>query len=120
MRNMSFRLTTDQIAEQTKTVTRRFGWPNLKAGDLLQPIVKGQGLKKGEKVQRIGPPIRILSATTVALDTIDAADCILEGFPHLHPDAFILMLVYESGCREDAPVNRIEFEYTDKPGKATS
>jgi len=40
MRNMSFALTTNQVLEQTKSVTRRFGWKFLKAGDLVQPVLK--------------------------------------------------------------------------------
>ena len=57
MRNMSFMLTTEQIKNRTKTVTRRLGWRNAKPGDVVQPIVKGQGLQKGETVQKIGGPI---------------------------------------------------------------
>ena len=48
-RNMSFAMTTEQVRNQTKTVTRRQGWRFLNAGDILQPVVKGMGLKKGEK-----------------------------------------------------------------------
>ena len=47
---MSFALTTEQVRNRTKTVTRRLGWATAKAGDIVQPIVKGQGLKKGERV----------------------------------------------------------------------
>jgi len=50
MRNMSFFLTTDQIRNKTKTVTRRDGWLFLKPGDIVQACVKCQGLKKGEKI----------------------------------------------------------------------
>lgn len=52
MRNISFALTTEQIRNQTKTVTRRVGWANLKPGTLLQPIEKGQGLKKGDRARK--------------------------------------------------------------------
>jgi len=45
MRNMSFAMTTNQILAQTKTVTRRFGWWNLKTGDVVQPVKKTMGLK---------------------------------------------------------------------------
>jgi len=50
VRNMSFAMTTKQVRNQTKTVTRRFGWWFLKAGDIVQPVEKAMGLKKGEKI----------------------------------------------------------------------
>lgn len=58
---MSFALTSTQINDRTKTVTRRLGWSRLRPGTLLQPVVKAQGLKKGEKVQKVGGPIRVVS-----------------------------------------------------------
>ena len=57
MRNISFAKTTEQVRLQRKTVTRRVGWLFLKHGDLLQPIVKGQGIQKGGTVEKIGAPI---------------------------------------------------------------
>jgi hypothetical protein len=57
MRRMSFSLTTDQVLAQTKTVTRRFGWDSLKPGDIIQPIRKGMGLKRGQKQELLGCPI---------------------------------------------------------------
>lgn len=53
MRNMSFSLTTPQMRDRTKTLTRRLGWYSLKPGDRVQAVVKGMGLKKGEKVERL-------------------------------------------------------------------
>lgn len=35
MRNMSFALTTKQIINRTKTITRRFGWWFLRPGDKI-------------------------------------------------------------------------------------
>jgi hypothetical protein len=61
MRRISFALTTIQVQNQTKTVTRRLGWDKLKPGDRLQPIYKGMGLKKGEQQQLLNGPIEILS-----------------------------------------------------------
>jgi hypothetical protein len=51
-RNMSFMLTTEQVRNQTKDVTRRLKWLFLKSGDILNAVVKGIGLKKGETVKR--------------------------------------------------------------------
>jgi len=51
MRNMSFAMTTDAVIARTKTVTRRTGWKFLKRGDLIRPMRKTMGLKKGEKIE---------------------------------------------------------------------
>jgi hypothetical protein len=58
---MSFALTTEQVRNRTKTVTRRVGWRFAKVGDVVQPVVKAQGLKKGEHPQPIGGPIRFVA-----------------------------------------------------------
>lgn len=52
-RNMSFSMTTEQIRNRTKTVTRRLGWEFLKPGDVVNAVVKAMGLKPGEKVERL-------------------------------------------------------------------
>ena len=64
---MSFALTTEQIFNRTKTVTRRVGWTFLKPGDLLCAVRKGQGLKKGEKVERLAT-LRVVSVRRESLD----------------------------------------------------
>jgi len=114
VRNMSFAMTTEQVRNQSKTVTRRFGWWFLKPGDVVQPVVKGMGLKKGEKVEKIGPPIRIVSTRTEALRDMTDEDCVREGFPEMDRVAFINVLCLH--YRTVGPctyVNRIEFEYLD-------
>ncbi len=55
MRNMSFMLTTQQMQDRTKDVTRRVGWWFLKPGDVIMAVEKGMGLKKGEKIKRMYP-----------------------------------------------------------------
>ena len=140
---MSFALTTEQVRQQTKTVTRRIGWERLKPGTLLQPIVKGQGLKKGERVEKIGGPIRVISVRQELLMrmTTDVdygfAETTREGFPVGHdkhwPSLFIEMFCnshrvivslpnpvwHQRGetrsVRPDDTVTRIEFEYTQAP-----
>ena len=119
MRNMSFAMTTDQVRNQTKTVTRRFGWWFLAPGDVVQPVVKGMGLKKGEKIKKIGPPIRIVSTRREMVCQVTDAECEREGFPGLSRKAFGHLLT--DGWRKAGPcddVNRIEFEYLDN-GKVT-
>ena len=110
MRNMSFFLTTEQIRDKTKTVTRRFGWWNLKMGTIINACVKCQGLKKGEKIEKICR-IRILNTRREPLDEITKDECIKEGFPDYEPDDFIKMIVNHYKCKPYNIINRIEFEY---------
>ena len=51
--NISFSMTTRQVRERTKTVTRRLGWDRLQPGQRLQACVKCMGLKKGQKPEVI-------------------------------------------------------------------
>jgi hypothetical protein len=110
---MSFSATTEQVRNRTKTVTRRQGWLFLNRGDIVQPVVKAQGLKKGERVVKIGGPIRIKSNRRVGLDRITKRDCIKEGFPNHSPREFVRMYCRLNGCTEWGNVSRIEFEYVD-------
>ena len=110
-RNMSFAMTTEQVASQTKTVTRRCGWWFLRPGDVLQPVEKAMGLRKGEKIAKIGGLIRVVSVRKEHLNEIDDADCVMEGFPDFTPEEFVNMFCFHYGCQRDKEVNRIEFEY---------
>jgi len=119
-RNISFALTTDQIRNRTKTVTRRLGWKNLKRGDILNACVKCMGLKPGEKIERLGQ-IRVVDVRQEPLVAI-MQDCEYgkseaekEGFPDLDGKQFAEMF-----CDHMRPVNgcvtevtRIEFEYVE-------
>lgn len=118
MRNMSFALTTEQIRNQTKTVTRRTGWAFLKPGDLVQPVVKGQGIRKGERVEKIGNPIRVVNVSREWMSDFrgrsDAVmECVREGLPLLSPSAFYVMFRkhHADPSADDLLVTRIEFEY---------
>lgn len=113
MRNISFALTTQQILDHTKTVTRRLGWKTLKPGTLLQPVVKSQGLKKGEKVTMIGGPIRVVSVRLELLYHITPADVVKEGFakPNWLTKDFIALFCQHNRCTPDTEVTRIEFSY---------
>jgi hypothetical protein len=108
---MSFFLTTDQVRNRTKTVTRRLGWKKAKPGDVVQPVVKGQGLKKGEHPEKIGGPIRFVKVTRERLIDMSDADCPLEGFPQMTAQLFVRMFVKHNGCDVLDEVTRIEFEY---------
>ena len=113
-RNMSFMLTTRQFKDKSKTVTRRVGWWFLKPGDIVMGCEKCQGLKKGEKVNRLGL-IRIVSTRKEPLEAIMAnpVDVIREGFPEwrLTPGRFVEMFCKHNKCNSGKVVNRIEFEY---------
>lgn len=117
MRKMSFALTTEQILERSKLVTRRFGWWKLKTGDRVLPVEKSMGLKKGEKVKPLLPDgvhLIIVSTRTEPLNAITQEECILEGFPDLSPSEFVDMLVKKYKCEPTKPVNRILFAYSDE------
>ena len=109
-RNMSFMLTTKQIENKTKTVTRRLGWWFLKPGDILNACERCQGLKKGQKINKLCQ-IQVISTRTEHLNMITLDDCKKEGFPHLTPWEFVRMFKGEMDCKGYPEVNRIEFEY---------
>ena len=114
MKNISFALTTAQVRARQKTVTRRLGWLKAKPGDLLQPVVKGMGLKKGQTVERIGGPIRLVAVRRELLRAIDSDDVVREGFPSMTPDEFVAMFCDHNGCTPDTEIARIEFEYVER------
>jgi hypothetical protein len=118
---MSFSMTTEAVRNRTKTVTRRVGWSFLKPGDVLCAVEKGMGLKKGEKVVRLGL-IRVVSVThedILAVKHYSQYEMIREGFPEMSPSDFYLMFLKANGWWRSHllthPVNRIEFEYIDDP-----
>jgi hypothetical protein len=114
MRLMSFAATTQQILDRSKTVTRRKGWQSLTPGTVLQPIVKGQGLKKGETVEKIGGPIRVVSVSRQRLSDITPQDVYREGFPQLRAREFVQMFKKMNGGLQGQFVTRIAFEYVDE------
>ena len=111
-RNMSFAMTTNQMVNREKTVTRRFGWWFLKPGDVVNAVEKAMGLKKGESVKRICQ-IRVVDVRQEPLNAITKDDCRREGFPHFEPNDFISMLTRAYRCDPAKQVNRIEFEFVD-------
>lgn len=111
-RNMSFSMTTDQIKDRSKTVTRRFGWHFLEPGDEICAVEKAMGLRKGEKINRLAM-IRIKSTRFEPLNEITQSDVIAEGFPYLSPEEFVQMLADHYKIPPHVTVNRIEFEYLE-------
>lgn len=112
MRHLSCAHTVDQILAGTKGVTRRYGWLNVKVGEQLQVIRKGQGLKKGEKVERLRV-IRVTGARRERLSRLidepeyGREEMRREGFPDMNPQCFIDC--YFKSAKD--MVTRIEFEY---------
>lgn len=113
MRNMSFALTTTQVLEQTKDVTRRLGWLHLKPGDLIQPVKKCMGLKPGEKIEKLGPPVLVVSMRREPLSWLTkhpapygAIERIREGFPTMTPEEFVAMFCStHKGCTPDTVIS---------------
>ena len=122
MRNMSFALTEPQILDGTKVVTRRLGWLHLKVGEQLQPVRKCMGLKRGEGVVRLGPPIIVTALRREPLRAMLAdevygwEEVLLEGFA-LHPwvlgssHRFVQFFCNANKCTADTIVTRIAFAY---------
>ncbi len=118
MKNMAFSLTTAQVSAGIKTVTRRTGWAKLKAGEEFCAVVKGQGLKPGEKVQRLAI-LRCVSNGQESLSELVAdpkygkEEARKEGFPELTGLGFVRFFCEKANNGTDAwtVVNRIEFEY---------
>lgn len=122
-RNISFALTTPQFLDGSKDVTRRNGWKFLKAGDVLCAVKKSQGIRKGEKVERLGTirvkdvrrePLRLMT------DDLDYGfdETAREGFPHGHPkhlpSAFVdFFCDTHKGVTQNSIITRIEFERMD-------
>jgi hypothetical protein len=122
VRNMSFALTTSQILEGTKTVTRRLVWLHAKPGQLLRPVRKCMGLRPGERLDVLRDPILIVDVRREPLRAIlddleyGFAECVLEGFgghpDYREPGAFVGMFcATHRGCSPETVVTRIAFSY---------
>jgi hypothetical protein len=116
-RCISFFLTTPQIRSRTKSVTRRMGWAPLKPGTRLWACVKCQGLKKGERVERLAM-IEVVEVSRERLRRMTdepaygRMECVAEGFPHLTPAEFVAMFcASHKGCTPETVVTRIAFRY---------
>ncbi|MCJ7698534.1 MAG: hypothetical protein MUO73_09430 [Thermoplasmata archaeon] len=118
-RNISFSMTKEQFRNRTKTVTRRIGWKHLKPSTVLCGVEKAQGLKKGEKVVKMGL-IRVVNVRIEWLyELIDnleygKAEVIKEGFPDMTPVQFFgFFIEHNDFDYTEEKVTRIEFEYLD-------
>lgn len=116
MRNISFMLTTEQIRNQTKTVTRRINWTKLKVGDRLQGCVKCMGLKPGQKIEKLAV-IEVVDVRREKLSKMKRrpaygdAEAVKEGFPELSGAEFVRFFCSEMKVKPSIIVTRIEFKY---------
>lgn len=115
-RNISFAMTTEQILNRSKTVTRRDGWLHVKAGDLLRPVDRVMGFKKGERSQPLLPDgwlIEVVDVRREPLDAITPEDVVREGFPDLTPAEFVAKYRKHGDKAADGKVARIQFKYVE-------
>lgn len=112
MRVISFSATIPQIQNRTKTVTRRLGWKTLKPGDYLRGVEKAMGLKKGEKAKTIAH-VRVVDVRREPLNACTDEDAAREGFPDMTGAEFVEFFCKAMGCKPDAEVTRIEFDYLE-------
>jgi len=111
---MSFGLTTRQMLERSKTVTRRIGWWNLRKGEELLAVEKCMGLKKGEHQKVLGR-IRVTGIVLGPLGGVTDEDAVREGFPHLTGAEFVEFFCKSMRCKPEQVVARIEFEHLETP-----
>ncbi len=117
-RQMSFKLTQDQMRNRTKSVTRRVGWASLKEGDLITAVVQAQGLKLRESPITLGM-IKIVGCRAELLSRIidepeyGEREMVLEGFPDMKPEDFVVMLEATNKDANVGIINRIEFEFVE-------
>ncbi len=117
MRLISVRETIEPIRLQVKTVTRRTGWAWLTPGTLLQPVEKAMGLKKGEKIRKIGCPIEVIQVDREPLRKLldhpkyGGDEARREGFPKMTGGDFVAFFFEKFGVDPDQPLTRIEFTY---------
>lgn len=111
MRNISFMLTTQQIVDETKTVTRRMGWLNARVGELLQGCEKCQGLGKDGKINKL-KVIRVTEVRREPLKAITQDEVIREGFPDMsHAEFVAFFCKSHKRCTPETEVTVLRFEY---------
>jgi hypothetical protein len=108
-RLISFAITERQFLDGSKDVTRRLGWKKVRPGDRLIVVRKAMGLKKGEKVHRLGE-IVVEDVREESLGDITREEVVREGFPEMTPAEFVDFFCRFNKCTPEARVTRIEFE----------
>jgi hypothetical protein len=118
--NMSFALTRPQVEDESKTVTRRLGWRKASVGQVVQPVLKCQGLRAGEKVTKIGRRLRLVDVRRESLGLLlddphgyGRREVDAEGFPDRSVTWFVEMFCKANKCGQRDTVTRIQFAYED-------
>lgn len=132
-RRMSVAMTTQQVLDRTKTVTRRKGWwldkhgrPLVKPGDHLILVDRVMGFKKGERATVLAE-VEVVSVRREQLSVLSdwcgdeehleqCAELRREGFDpaRIGPAAFVhRYFVVAQGMSVDDMVTRIEWRYLD-------
>ncbi|MGV9408345.1 hypothetical protein ACWDOP_00405 [Nocardia sp. NPDC003693] len=112
---MAVSLTEEQVRARAKSVTRRMGWRNLRAGERLTLCRKVMGRKRRDGT--VEPLVRIVEVEVVAvgqvrLDTITPDEVAAEGFPDMSPSEFVEFFCgTHRGCTPDSTVTRIQWRY---------
>ncbi|WP_182878564.1 hypothetical protein [Mycobacteroides abscessus] len=115
---LSAALTTDQVIDRSKDVTRRLNWLHISVGTPLTVCTKVQGRKAGEPLIRLAEVV-VVSLRREALGAITSEDCVREGFPHYEPAQFVEFFCrHMRGCTPQTLITRIEWLYV--PGQARS
>jgi len=107
---MSVALTTQQVRDQTKTVTRRTGWRMLRPSDRLTLCAKVQGRKPGEPLDRI-TDVEVTSVRRERLDAITADDVAAEGLDMTPAEFVAFFCRTHRGCGPADMVTRIAWRY---------
>ncbi|WP_233434689.1 hypothetical protein [Nocardia yamanashiensis] len=116
-RLMAVSLTEDQVRDRSKTVTRRMGWRDLRAGTRLTLCRKVMGRRRADGY--VEPLVRITDVEVVAvrrerLDAITPDEVVAEGFPEMSPPEFVEFFCdSHRGCTPDSTVTRIQWRYLD-------
>ncbi|MEM9696480.1 MAG: ASCH domain-containing protein [Myxococcota bacterium] len=97
----------------SKTVTRRLGWQTLTAGVRLHACRQTQGLKRGQRVERLAV-IEVVDVSRERLDAMLAepygsTEARREGFPHLDGAGFVAMFCEHMRIAPSDLVTRIAF-----------
>jgi hypothetical protein len=118
MRQISFHLTQEAYQDESKDLTRRDAWNNLKGGEVLMGVNQCQGLKKGQQIKF--HPLVVLTVQREPLDDIvkrpfrdGRYEVAREGFPAWIglEDRFVDLYVKANGGPRDKLINRIEIRH---------
>lgn len=117
-RLMSVALSTEQVRNRTKFVTRRVGWRMIAPGDQVTLCPKVRGRRAGEALERI-VTVDIVSVRRERLDAITEDDVVAEGFPDMTSEEFVRFFCRtHKNVSPATEVTRIQWEYPSESQSA--